>query len=62
MNRAVLIISCLMLLFASEAQNQEHLSVTTTPGFLLAHRADIQNLAAHNWGVDVSYELERTNT
>ncbi|MFB1004056.1 MAG: acyloxyacyl hydrolase [Bacteroidia bacterium] len=62
MNRAVVIISCLLLLFASEAQNRKYLSVTTTPGFLLAHRADIKNLAAHNWGVEVSYELDRTNT
>lgn len=62
MNRAVVIISCLLLLFASEAQNRKYLSVTTTPGFLLAHRADIKNLAAHNWGVEVSHELDRTNT
>ena len=62
MNRTVVTISCLFFLFASEAQNRKYLSATTTPGFILAHRADIKNLAAHNWGVEVSYELDRAHT
>ena len=62
MNRIMVTISCLLLLFSAGAQNREYLSVTATPGFLLAHRADIKNLAAHNWGVEVSYELDRNNT
>jgi len=44
------------------AQDNSYLSAAVTPGFLLAHRADIKNLAAHNTGVELSYEKEATNT
>lgn len=45
----------------SNAQSEHFISSSITPGFLLAHRADIKNLAAHNFGCDLSYELDRTN-
>mgnify|MGYP001157501512 FL=1 len=44
------------------AQDNNFVSLSTTPGFLLAHRADLKNLAAHNYGIDVSLEKEKENT
>jgi len=46
----------------TQAQSSSYISASATPGFLLAHRADIKNLASHNWGLDVSYELDRSNS
>ena len=56
--------SCILIIgtFTSIAQNSNYVSASYTPGFLLAHRADIKNLAAHNYGFEVAYELDRTNT
>jgi hypothetical protein len=52
-------ILCLLSL-ASVAQDCSYISGSYTPGFLLAHRADIKNLAAHNYGVEVSYEKDKS--
>lgn len=60
MRQAGLFILFVCVAFSSKAQQDSYLSISTTPGFLLAHRADIKNLAAHNWGVDISYELDRS--
>ncbi len=35
---------------------QTNFGIGYTPGFLLAHRADIKNLASHNYGLEMSYE------
>jgi hypothetical protein len=39
-----------------------YISGSYTPGFLLAHRGDIKNLAAHNSGFEVSFEQERSKS
>ena len=44
------------------AQDNTYLSLSSTPGFLLAHRADLKNLAAHNYGFDISFEKEKENS
>lgn len=62
MRRIAVVIVSLMILVGAFAQDSCYLGVAYTPGFLLAHRADIKGLAAHNWGVNVSYELDRTET
>lgn len=51
---------CFSLL--TRAQQNSYLSISATPGFLLAHRADIKNLASHNWGLDLSYEIDRSES
>ncbi|MGB0851140.1 MAG: acyloxyacyl hydrolase [Bacteroidia bacterium] len=48
--------------YLSSAQDKNYFSVSYTPGFLLAHRADIKNLAAHNSGLEVSFEQERKHS
>jgi hypothetical protein len=48
--------------FYSFAQDKSYISISGTPGFLLAHRADLKNLAAHNYGVDISIEKEKENS
>ncbi len=54
-------IACLVVL-VSKGQDRSYLSASYTPGFLLAHRADIKNLAAHNYGLEVSYEKEKSTS
>lgn len=44
------------------AQDLTFLSASFTPGFLLAHRADIKNLASHNMGYEISFEREHNNS
>lgn len=44
------------------AQDNSYVSISSTPGFLLAHRADLKNLAAHNYGFDISFEKDKENT
>jgi hypothetical protein len=46
----------------SRGQDHSYVSTSYTPGFLLAHRADIKNLAAHNYGLEVSYETEKSES
>ena len=36
----------------------KYISASVTPGYLLAHIADLKQLAAHNYGLEVSYERE----
>jgi hypothetical protein len=47
---------------SSNAQQRQFVGAAVTPGFLLAHRADILHLAAHNYGVEVAYEKEVQNS
>lgn len=51
-----------LFFYFSNAQDKNYVSVSYTPGFLLAHRADIKNLAAHNSGIELSFEQERKNS
>lgn len=52
------------LIFATIAFNAigqtytKYISASVTPGYLLAHIADLKQLAAHNYGFEVSYERE----
>jgi hypothetical protein len=48
--------------FFLQAQDKSYVSASLTPGFLLAHRADIKNLAAHNFGIDISIERQKYAT
>lgn len=58
-----LVIGTLLLVATTAyAQENRYISVSATPGFLLAHRADIKNLAAHNYGIDISYEKQQYST
>ncbi|PCJ66069.1 MAG: hypothetical protein COA58_08320 [Bacteroidetes bacterium] len=43
-------------------QDNKFIATSYTPGFLLAHRADIKNLAAHNFGLEVAFEKEVSNS
>ena len=54
-------IACFISLVSS-AQEYSYVSASYTPGFLLAHRADLKNLAAHNYGIEVSLEKDRADT
>lgn len=54
------ILLCSVLL--ANAQDNSYINATCTPGFLLAHRADLLGLASHNYGVEVSYEKDQFNT
>lgn len=60
--RIVLSYCILLVSFFSWSQSASFLSASYTPGFLLAHRADIKNLAAHNYGLELTYEKDRTAT
>ncbi|MFT4826751.1 MAG: hypothetical protein ACI9GO_000698 [Bacteroidia bacterium] len=51
-----------MVVLVSLGQDQSYLSTSYTPGFTLAHRADIKNLAAHNYGLEVSFEKEKSES
>ncbi len=48
----------LLLCLVSLAQDRSYIAGSYTPGFLLAHRADIKNLAAHNYGLELAYEKQ----
>ena len=50
------------LSLVSFGQNANHLALSYTPGFTLAHRADIKNLAAHNFGLELAFESDKSNT
>ncbi|NNJ55704.1 MAG: hypothetical protein HKP14_06215 [Bacteroidia bacterium] len=53
----------LFCLTSVQAQTyNNYLAGGLTPGFLLAHRSDIKNLAAHNYGIELSYEEEADHT
>ncbi len=62
MKSVLLSILCAFLANVAAAQSDTYISLSGTPGFLLAHRADIKNLASHNWGLDVSYEIDRSTS
>ena len=47
---------------AASAQAQRSISANYMPGFLLAHRADIKNLDAHNSGYQLNYETDRSES
>lgn len=49
----------ILLTISLFAQQYKHITASTTPGFLLAHRADIKNLAAHNYGIELGFEKEQ---
>jgi hypothetical protein len=54
------IILCLSLF--SFGQNSNYIAASYTPGFTLAHRADIKNLAAHNFGFEMAYESDMSES
>ncbi len=56
----ILVFCCLASVEAQTYQN--YIGGGVTPGFLLAHRSDIKNLAAHNFGIELSYEEEAAHT
>jgi len=59
MNRLLAYIICSISAFTALAQTyNNYIAVGVTPGYLLAHRADIKHLAAHNFGVETSFERE----
>lgn len=64
----LIVISCALVMFGfvsgqgRSTADQSYLSAGFTPGFLLAHRADIKHLAAHNYGIELSYEKESSNS
>jgi len=60
--RKLLVHIAVCLSLASFCQNSNYVAASYTPGFLLAHRADIKNLAAHNFGIEVAYESDMTDT
>ena len=60
--RRFLLFSLVLFSIGLRAQDKRFLSVSVTPGFLLAHRADIKNLASHNTGVEVSFEQEQNKS
>lgn len=62
MRKCFFILFLLCFVVISFAQSSHFVSSSFTPGFLLAHRADIKNLAAHNVGFELSYEADRANT
>lgn len=54
---------CVLAFGQKETQNDySYISGGFTPGFLLAHRADIKHLAAHNYGLELSYEKESSGS
>jgi hypothetical protein len=61
--RLVAMMSILCLGLISHGQN-EQLSVSAeyTPGFLIAHRADLKGLATHNYGFAIGLEREMHNS
>lgn len=61
MRFTVCYILCFVVLL-SRGQDYSYVSTSFTPGFLLAHRADIKNLAAHNYGLEVSHETEKSES
>lgn len=60
--RSCLSIGLICLILGVFAQNQRWVSGRYMPGFLLAHRADIKNLSAHNYGLQMDYEIDQANT
>ena len=58
MRRWLTYILLLAILMVS-GQDKHFVNVSATPGFLLAHRADLLGLAAHNYGIEVSYEQNK---
>jgi hypothetical protein len=63
MQKLVLLITLTLCLHSVKAQDRlDYVAVGYTPGFLLAHRADIKHLASHNFGLELSYEKNTSNT
>ncbi len=63
MNRLTALLCLTMCFCWSFAQNRaNYFAVGYTPGFLLAHRADIKHLAAHNFGLELAYERDASST
>ena len=60
--RSFLIVIITLFTSIAHAQDSKYLAVSATPGFLLAHRADIKNLASHNVGVEIAYEKDVQNS
>jgi hypothetical protein len=52
----------LLAILIVSGQDNHFVNVSGTPGFLLAHRADLLGLAAHNYGVELSYEQNKFNS
>ena len=58
-------LACVLFFIAQFSYAQRfpnYISGEFTPGFLLAHRSDIKNLAAHNFGLQFVYEEDASNT
>ncbi|MDA0778420.1 MAG: acyloxyacyl hydrolase [Bacteroidetes bacterium] len=49
----------LLAILIVSGQDNHFVNVSATPGFLLAHRADLLGLATHNYGLEVSYEQNK---
>lgn len=61
-NKATLSLFFVLFFTGVFGQQKRYISGGVMPGFLIAHRADLKNLAAHNTAFELAYEIDASES